>query len=113
MPTQNVILRHQPLADATDARIGRVVSRCPTLIQRRAYAIRTGSSIATLHNVQDFLTTHADTLGGLAASGGRKKLDEIAASLDRHGREQEDRALAARVATVRRVTRERRGGGCM
>jgi len=63
-----------------------------------------GSIASTLQNVQNFLATHADRLGALATSGARKKIDEIAASLDGHGREQEDRALAARMATARRVS---------
>ena len=63
-----------------------------------------GSIVTTLQAVQGFLTAHADRLGSVATSGAAKKIDEITASLDAHGRDQEDRALTARMATVKRVT---------
>src|SRR5215208_6745439 len=62
-----------------------------------------GSVVTTLRAVQGFLTKHAGYLGGVATSGARKKIDEITASLDAHGREQEGRTLGARMATVKRL----------
>lgn len=63
-----------------------------------------GSIVVTLQAVQGFLTKRADQLGAVAGSGASKKIDEITTSLDAHGREQADRTLAARMATVTRVT---------
>jgi hypothetical protein len=61
-----------------------------------------GSIISTVQAVQGFLTANAGQLGGVATGVASKKLDDIAASLDAHGREQEARAIAARAATVKR-----------
>ena len=62
-----------------------------------------GSILTTLHSVQGFLAKHADQLGGVAGSGASKKIEEITASIEVHGRDQEDRALTARMATIKRV----------
>ena len=62
-----------------------------------------GSIVATLNAVQAFLRKYADRLGSLATSGASKKIDESLTSLDAQGREQEDRGLAGRMATLTRV----------
>ena len=64
----------------------------------------TQSSVAkAIEAVPAFLDKHAAVLGPVAVSGARKKIEEVSASLDAHGREQEDRAMAARMATVTRL----------
>lgn len=50
----------------------------------------------SLHRVQDFLDAHADAVGALRTSEGRKQLDEAVASLSAHNADQAatDRSLA-------------------
>src|ERR1700744_1227711 len=81
--------------------------RRPTLYKEGVMQYEQGSIVGTLKDVQGFIAAHAGELGALAQSGASKKIDEIAASLDARGREQEDRAMAVRMATVRRVAARR------
>ena len=62
-----------------------------------------GSIVATLHTVLAFLDKYAAQLGGLATSGAKNMIAEACASLDAFGREQEDQAMIARMATTKRV----------
>jgi len=58
-----------------------------------------GSTLQSLVAVQNFLDAHQDTLGSVAISGSRKKLDDIVTQLTNHAAVQQGSTLAAQGET--------------
>ena len=58
-----------------------------------------GSALQSLRSVQAFLDANATALAGVVASGARKRLDDLVASLDGHADTQSTGVLAAQGAT--------------